>query len=239
MKKFTKIITLAMTLTMAATGIALATPSTQIWIPSTDVRDFKQIHLDVDNYIRTSTSKGTNAYDLGLGVGVLPFEKLKLEIGADYLVYGAGSTVDAYPLSFNAKLGTPEGSLFKGSPALAVGGFGIGTKKNLTNANVVYGLAAETLPVVGRISAGYFNGNKDVLGKDNDGVLLSVDRTISEISDKLWAAVDYQGGDSSLGALSFGVAWAFTPSVSLIVGYDIFNAAGSANTFTTQLDINF
>ncbi len=243
MKKFTKILTLAMTLTMAATGVAMATPSTQIWIPSTDVRDFKQVHLDVDNYLRTS-QKGVNTYDLGLGVGVLPFEKIKLEIGADYIAYG-NNDYDDHPLYFNAKLGTPEGSLFTGSPALAVGGYGFGTKKDLTDQNILYGLVAKTIPVVGRISAGYYNGNKDVLlnldngNKDNDGLLLSWDRTISEVSDKLWAAVDYQSGKNGLGAVSFGVAWAFTPSISLIVGYDIFNAKAAADTFTTQLDINF
>jgi hypothetical protein len=69
--------------------------------------------------------------------------------------------------------------------------------------------------------------------------LLSWDRTISEVSDKLWLAVDYQSGKSAVGALSFGAAWAFTPKISLIVGYDVFNAKGSADTFTTQLDINF
>ncbi len=243
MKKMAKVLTLAMTLTMAATGMAMATPATQIWIPSTDVRDFKQVHLDIDNYVRTSTTKGVNAYDLGLGVGVLPFEKLKMDIGVDYIVYG-DDTYDAHPVYFNAKLGTPENSLFSGSPALAVGGYGIGTEKNLTNQNVIYGLAAKTLPVVGRISAGYYNGNGDVLvnadgNKDNDGLLLSWDRTISEISDKLWAAVDYQSGKTSLGALSFGVAWSFTPTVSVIAGYDIYNAKGAADTFTTQLDINF
>jgi uncharacterized protein with beta-barrel porin domain len=64
---------------------------------------------------------------------------------------------------------------------------------------------------------------------------------MSEISDKLWAAVDYQGGNNSFGALSFGVSWAFSPNVSVIVGYDIFNERKVAgkNTFTTQLDVNF
>jgi hypothetical protein len=71
-------------------------------------------------------------------------------------------------------------------------------------------------------------------------VLLSWDRTISEVSDKLWAAVDYQGGDSALGALSFGLAWAFTPDTSVIFGYDVYNndKIAGANTCTVQLDIN-
>jgi hypothetical protein len=252
MKNIMKIGAMVAALTVLSAGSALATPSTQIWIPSTDVQPFGKFHLGIDNYIRTSddvqvtTEDGEtveqrlHVYDIGLTTGVLPFEKVQMEVGVDYLVNGGPA--DDYPWSFNAKLGTPEGSLFGGSPALAVGGYAFGTEKDVTNANIVYGLAAKTLPVVGRLSAGYYLGNEDVLGEDeNDGVLLSWDRTMSEISDKLWAAVDYQGGDNAFGALSFGVSWAFSPNVSVIFGYDIYNekAVAGQNTFTTQLDINF
>ncbi len=34
-------------------GTAYATPSTQIWIPSTDIQPFKTFHLNIDSYIRT------------------------------------------------------------------------------------------------------------------------------------------------------------------------------------------
>jgi hypothetical protein len=206
------------------------------------------VHLGIDNYVRAERkddgSRDPNVYDLGLTAGVLPFEKVQMEVGVDYLVNG--TAFDNYPLYFNAKLGTPENSLFTHSPALAIGGYNFGTKNNITDQNIVYALAAKTVPVVGRISAGYFIGNDKVLldengNKENDGILLSWDRTISEVSDKLWAAVDYQGGDSAMGALSFGVAWAFSKDVSLIFGYDIYNndKVAGENTFTTQLDINF
>ena len=103
-------------------------------------------------------------------------------------------------------------------PAVAVGMYNIGTKSGdarkgelATNQDVAYGLVAKTLPVVGRLSAGYFFGNKKVLvtdekdasgnfKSDEKGVLLSWDRTLSEISDKVWVGVDYQGGNSALGA---------------------------------------
>lgn len=77
--------------------------------------------------------------------------------------------------------------------------------------------------------------------KANDGVMLSWDRTMSEISDRLWLAVDYQGGGNALSALSVGAAWAFSKNVSVIFGYDIYEEPSLAgeNTFTTQLDINF
>lgn len=248
MKKLHKILLASIALGLFSANLALATPSTQIWIPSTDIQKFGTFHLGLDNYTRETQDNEDgdrlHIYDIGLTAGVLPYEKIQMEAGFD-LIYN-GTDADDRPLYFNAKLGTPEGALFEGSPALAVGGFSFGTDSELTDYNIVYGLAAKTIPVIGRISAGYYSGNDDLLvdadgDEDNDGILLSWDRTMSEISDKLWAAVDYQGGDNSFGALSFGVSWAFAPNVSVIFGYSIFNEEKVAgkDTFTTQLDINF
>jgi len=235
--------------------IASATPSTQIWIPSTDVQAYKTVHLGCDTYIRANSnedgSRTAPVVVIGPTVGVLPFRKIQAEVGFD--VISAGGDLDKYPLYFHGKLGTPEDSLFKLSPAIAVGGYNFGTKSGdvrngelATNQNLVYGLVARTFPVVGRLSAGYFTGNKKVLVDENGrsdekGVLLSWDRTMTEISDKLWLAVDYQGSDSALGALSFGASWAFAKNVSVILGYDIYNErrTGGENTVTMQLDINF
>jgi len=252
MKKLAIALT-GLALTVAASTAAFATPSTQIWIPSTDIQAFKTGHLGIDNYVRADRksdgSRDPNVYDIGLTAGVLPFEKVQMEVGIDYLSYG--NNYDNYPVYFNAKLGTPEDSLFKYSPALAIGGYNFGTNSNSdslfrTDQNIIYALAAKTLPVIGRLSAGYFSGNDKVLldengKKENDGVLLSWDRAMPEISDKLWLAVDYQGSDSAMGAFSFGGSWAFTKEVSLIIGYDVYNNQRIAgkNTFTTQLDINF
>lgn len=228
-------------------GAAGATPSTQIWIPSTDVQPYKTLHFGSDAYLRTKSnpdgSRTPPMVDLGLTGGVLPFGKVQAEIGID--VMASGTAADKNPLYFNGKIGTPEGSLFTGSPAIAAGGYNFGTKHGVTNFNVVYGLAAKTLPVAGRLSAGWFAGNDRLLADrdgrpDEKGVLLSWDRTLAEISDRLWAAVDYQGSDSALGALSFGLSWAFAKNVSVIFGVDITNekATGGENTFTVQVDVN-
>ena len=228
-------------------GIAAATPSTQIWIPSTDIQPFKTLHLNFDTYIRASSeedgSKLPPVVVLGPTVGVLPFEKVQAELGFDLI--HAGSDADDYPLYFHGKLGTPEDSLFRFSPAFAVGGYNFGTKSDVTDQDIVYGLVARTFPVIGRLSAGYFVGNDKVLvdetgAGDEKGVLLSWDRTLTEISDKLWAAVDYQGTDSAIGALSFGISYAVSKNASIIFGYDIYNENRTAgeNTFTVQVDFN-
>jgi len=251
MKKLFIIIVVAF---LVNSEFSYSTPSTQIWIPSSDFQKWKTGHLGLDNYIRTSKIdgvRGAGMFDLGLTTGLLPFEKFQGEIGVDYLSMG-DSNYDDYPIYFNAKIGFPEGALFKGSPALAIGAYNVGLKKNLTNYNILYGVIAKTIPFLGRVSAGYYTGNDKVLvdenlNKANSGVLLSWDRTMSEISDKLWLAVDYQGGKNYLGALSFGASWSFSKNVSVIFGYDIYNNKKAyyntnnqnADTFTAQVDINF
>ena len=262
MNKVAKVLMQAMVLTIAATGVAKATPSTQIWIPSTDVQAYKTFHLGIDNYIRADRNatggRDANVYDIGPVVGFLPFEKLQGELGFDFLG-NATEPNDNHPWSGNIKLGTPEDSLFKYSPAIAVGGYNLGPALGkgvapsvVSGQNIVYGLVARTLPAMGavpslgRVSAGYYRGSEKALvdtsgNAANDGVLLSWDRTMTEISDKLWMAVDYQGGNNADGALSFGTSWNFAKNVSVIFGYDVYTKKSLAgqNTFTTQLDINF
>jgi hypothetical protein len=233
---------------------SFSTPSTQIWIPSTDFQKWKTFHLGIDNYIRAEKIngiRGAGITDFGLTTGLLPFEKFQGEIGVDFLYMG-DNNYDDYPAYLNAKLGLPEEALFKNSPAIAFGAYNIGFKKDLTNYNIIYGAIAKTIPVIGRLSVGYYTGNGKILvdenlKKANSGLLISWDRTMSEISDKLWLAVDYQGGQNYLGALSFGASWAFSKNVSVIFGYDIYNNKNAyyntnnqnANTFTAQIDINF
>ena len=249
-----------------ASGVAIATPSTQIWIPSPDVKGFKDVHIDIDYYGRFSQNKGAGAnyYNLGMGAGVSPFENVKLEIGADYLKAADGGALDEYPFYFNAKLGTPEDAFgIKGLPSVAVGIYNMGTydrpeKSGSTRQNMAYGLVGKTFPIIGRLSAGGYHGSERALGKGaNSGVMASWDRTISEISDKLWLAVDYMSGNNANGEISVGGSWTFNKNVSLLVGAVFFNPfynisstdplngrgeninPGGKPAFTTQLDISF
>jgi hypothetical protein len=263
MKEMKKIFTLTMMFMISAATAAFATPSTQIWIPSTDIQAFKTVHLGIDNYFRASSrhdsgyGRDANVMDIGLTAGILPFDKVQMEAGIDYLTIAADPN-DNHPIMGNFKIATPEDSFFKFQPALAFGMYNIGPTHNVDNAplivsgqNIIYALAAKTIPAMGqvpslgRVSAGYYRGSRHALidregNSANDGVLVSWDRTMSEISDKLWMAVDYMSGNNVNGAVSFGVSWAFSKNVSLIFGYDIYKekSLAGANTFTTQLDIN-
>lgn len=204
---------------------AQATPSTQIWNPSTDIQATGVMHLGIDNYF-TTASPAAGGYatptDTGLTYGVIP----GLEVGIDAFL------PQASPFVFNAKYGFTEKEMF---PAFALGGYGFGTQTGATDQNVLYAVAAKTLPVIGRLTAGYFSGNEKVLGvNENAGLILTWDKVVNE---KLWVCVDYAGTRSALGALFYGFSWVFSPNTSVIFGYGTYNN-GALPTVTTQLDIN-
>lgn len=227
-------------------SLAQATPSTQIWIPSPDIQKFKVFHLGFDTYMKTEKkSDGTREPSIinnGITVGILPYEKIQAEVGIDQRIVGS-EPYDSNPLYFNLKIGTSEDTLFKGAPAIAIGGYDFGTKKDLTDNNIVYLIGGKTFEI-GRFCVGYFVGNSKLLlddkgEKDNKGILLSWDRTMKEISDKLWFAIDYQGTKSGYGALSAGLSWKFADNVGVIFGYNIYNNNTLKPTATIQVDIDF
>lgn len=250
MKKALKIFTA--TLALGFSGMAYATPSTTLWIPSTDIQPFGVVHFGADTYncvIKEPTTANTtgNTIDYGLTVGVAPNDdKFGVEVGIDYRDATGNSK---NPWYLNAKVGMKEGAFGEMMPAIAVGGFDFGTKSSTSSAtdfrtdnNILYAMAAKTLGAAGRISLGYFSGNDKVLldetGKaDNAGILASWDKALNE---KWWAAVDYQGGKSGYGALSFGVAYTVSPNSSFIFGYNIYNNDKLHDpTIEFNYDVNF
>lgn len=224
-----------------------ATASTHIWAPSTDVQRANSMHVTSDLYLPVDRSASgdrlPSVTNLGLTLGLLPLRNLGLEVGVDHKS-GYGE-MDAYPLYGNCKLGIPENAFSRFLPALALGIFDAGPKKGATDYNVAYAKAARTLGPIGRISAGYFRGNPKLLldgngGKDNAGLMAAWERTMPEISDRLWLCVDYMGTKSTYGTVSAGGSWKFTDNMAVLVGYDIYNDSDlSPNTVTIQADVDF
>jgi hypothetical protein len=213
-------------------GEAYATPSTQIWNPSTDIQAAGTAHLGIDNYSTLVWPQdGGYAYpvDIGLTYGILP----GLEIGVDSF------SPSSAQYQFNAKYGIPEaGSL----PAFALGamnwGFNVDADKRPADWNITYALAAKTFDF-GRLSGGYYTGNDHILlnnegDKANMGFILTWDKPITE---RLWACVDHASGYSVYGSTFYGLSYAFSTNTSVIFGYGTFNN-GASPTVTTQLDIN-
>ncbi len=235
---------------ISISGSAWGTASTHIWGPSTDIQAFKLWHITSDFYLPVKLDNHGNRIstvtNLGLTVGILPLQKVNAEIGFDHKS-GLGG-LDNYPYYGNFKIGIPENAFGKYWPSLAVGMFDFGFKKDYTDFNIMYAKIAKTISIgktqLGRLSVGYFSGNEDLLfdgegEKDNSGVMFAWEKTISEISDKLWFCAEYMGSNSAYGTLNFGAAWKFAPNVSMVGGYDIVSDDAFANTATIQVDIDF
>ena len=231
-------------------GESFATSTTHIWAPSTDVQGFKVWHVTSDIYIPEKKEATGNRLpavtNIGLTVGVLPFKRVNAELGFDHKS-GLGM-IDNYPFYGNFKIGIPENSFGKFSPALAVGVFDIGTKRRTTDYNVFYGKLARTFEIgkwpLGRVSLGIFSGNSKLLlnrlgEKDNSGFFGAWERTIKEVSDKIWFCIEYMGTESVYGSANFGASWKFAPNVSIVGGYNIYNISTFVNTATLQVDIDF
>lgn len=228
---------------------AYGTASTHIWAPSTDVQGFNVWHITADMYAAVENDAAGNRIptitNIGLTVGVLPLKRINMEIGADHKS-GLGA-LDNYPMYGNVKIGVPENAFGNGSPAAAVGVFDIGTKNDATDYNVVYGKIARTISAggfsLGRFSAGYFTGNEKLLldgkgEKDNSGLLAAWERTVTEVSDKLWVCVEYMGTESVYGSFNIGASWKVAGNVSVLGGYEIFNNDDLVDTATLQVDID-
>jgi hypothetical protein len=243
-----KTITFSLILLIITMG-AFATPTTHIWAPSTDIQPFNLWHIGVDLYIPVERD-ALGAHiptinNLGLTVGILHAKKVGAEIGFDYRS-GLG-IADDYPLYFHAKIGIPEDAFGKGFPSIAAGFYDLGTKTNLTNYGIIYAKIAKTIPTsksnLGRISLGYFTGNDKLLlddkyAKDNSGIFTAWERTMTEISDKLWLCVEYMGTKSLYGSFNFGGSWKVAENTAVLVAYDIYNNNTFTNTVTFQLDID-
>jgi hypothetical protein len=205
-----------------------ATPSTQIWNPSTDIQKTKTMHLGIDNYFndQTNSTAQVNSYYLGLTYGLFK----NMEIGVDL------NEASKAPMLFNAKYGIAEGEIM---PAIAGGIMNYGTVENTNDYNIGYAVIAKTFGPIGRFSVGGYSGNpalmKNNAGEtDNSGLIASWDKSLTQ---KIWASVDYSSGESSYGTLSGGVSYAFSDNVSVIFGAVIYNN-GLPTQATTQLDIN-
>jgi hypothetical protein len=240
-------------------GNAFGTPSTTYWTPMVmDIQGYKVPHLGIDNYFASTNKSRTEDIDRGVGngsfptdvgltMGVLPFEKIQMEIGIDALY------PSEHPYFFNAKLGAPENALFQGAPALQVGIFNVGTTKDVTDQNIVYAVIGKTIPGVGRLSAGPYSGNSKLLvntkgEKENTGFMVAFDRGFLPAKDTAgneynkWVfAADYASGENAFGGGGAGIYYYLTKDISLLTGPVWFNdkAVNGAWKWTTQLDINF
>jgi hypothetical protein len=228
---------------LAATA-ASATPSTTFWAPyTTAIQPFLTPHITYDTYFWKGPSAGlagSPVYPIttGLTMGVLPWENLQLEVGFDLLLPSTD------PLLLNAKLGVPEDKLFPFQPSLAVGIFGLGTKKSTTtdlgtDYNMLYAQVQHSIPVVGGyVSAGGYYALQDKLFQASDGSgtnragfmggFISPDINVNlPWLLKMNVAGDVQTGKNAFGAAGGGLYFYFTDKIDLLTGPVYFFDPGS------------
>lgn len=208
-------------LTIVCAGVAGATPSTLIWIPSTDVQASGTRHLGIDNYFPPGEGESLPV-DIGLTLG-----GVRVEYGLDWF----GGEDD--PLQFNAKVLLTDEA--ESAVRAVIGAYAVGTNRSTTGYDIIYALASKEFKF-GRLTAGYGVGDCDLLAPDHNMLVLGWDRALN---DRWWVAVDYQGGESSFGALSAGAAYTLAPGASVIVGFVDLRAPGSDDMVTTQVDLEF
>jgi hypothetical protein len=217
-----------------------------------DIQPYGVFHLGIDNYFRVSKSSADGAFPTDITsptIGVLPFNKIQMEVGVDYFAN------TPHPWLYNFKIGTPEDAFFKGQPALQVGTFLLGrkTKTDRSDYDVVYGVVGKTLGPIGRVSVGPYVGNHATLlssrGKaDNVGYMVAYDRGFVPVRNSKGAvdynrfifAADYASGKNFIGGGGGGIYFFFTKNISLLVGPTFFNDQGVNGKWkpSTQLDIN-
>jgi hypothetical protein len=245
-------------LTLAAStlvpGVAMATPTTTYWAPSTaSCQGHGLPHVTYDTYFGKGPAAGSQGapnypIDTGLTVGVLPYDKIQAEIGFDLLL----PSQDPFYLNFKAC--TPESSLFNGSPGISVGFYNMGFKEGVTDYNVLHVMFQKAIPKVGGyVAAGFYHGFSDTLFVGSDGELRKTGAMIGFLSPdlvigrkglrKINVAADVQTGKNVLGAWGFGANIYFADNVSLLVGPVFFldsdlQPGGRKHLWTAQLDVD-
>ena len=234
-------------------AVSSATPSTTFWAPSTATCQARGVpHITYDTYFWKGPAAGSSGapnypIDTGLTLGFLPFDKIQGEAGFDLLLPSND------PLFLNAKLCTPEGSMFAGSPGLSFGIANMGFKEDVTDYNLLHFMVQKAMPFGGYVSAGIYHGLNETLFTSSEGEVVDTGAMIGVGSPdiniglrglrKINFAADVQTGKNVLGAWGFGSYIYFADNVSLLVGPVFFfdkalQPGGQSRLWTAQIDID-
>ena len=239
--------TLAITIVALIPTTAGATPSTTYWAPSiATCQAFATPHVTYDTYYGTPAAY---PIDTGLTMGIINSTKIQAEIGYDTLFPGANPA----QVYVNGKVCIPENSMGKNSPAIGVGMYNIGFKKDVTTYNAFYAMAQKTLPFGGYIAGGFYRGLNDALFTNSEGTLAKTGAMVGWSSpdirvgitglSKILVLADVQTGKNILGAGGAGLDIYFNDYIGLIVGPVFFfdkglQPGGASHFWTTQLDVD-
>jgi len=221
-------------------AVAVATPSTNFYTPCTTyIQPYGVPHITYDSYFNRTADFPT---DTGLSIGLLPWKKFQAEAGFDLFLPSPD------PWQVNFKAGVPEDALFKSSPGITAGIFGVGFHNDVNNYDVLHLNLGKTVPKLGTFAVGGYQGLTRKLmlssdGGDQDyGYMLSYYRTLEPWTDRIGFSADYMSGENILGGGGVGLYWWFTKQIDVITGWVWFNDTKlnpfPNGLFTIQLDVD-
>ena len=255
---------------LAACALALpaqrasATPSTLFWTPATNyIQPYLVPHITYDTYFN---DKANYPMDLGLTIGILPFEKFQAEVGLDFFLpywnSGFGSShglttffgSPAGTLQLNAKAGFVEGAFGEWFPGITFGIYGVGVNQ-ATQFDVLHAEIGKTFGFGAITVGGYYGaGGSNKYWSDVDGVYLDRAGFIGSYLSpdieiglkgltKINFFADVQTGNNVYSAVAGGVGIYFTPSIDLLTGPVFFlnkySQVGMSNfMWSVQLDVD-
>ena len=223
--------TLAITIVALIPAMAWATPSTTYWAPSiATCQAFATPHVTYDTYYGNGgVSDRYRSHD--------GHHQLDQDSGRDRYdtLFPGANPAQVY---VNGKVCIPENSMGKNSPAIGVGMYNIGFKKDVTTYNAFYVMAQKTLPFGGYIAGGFYRGLNDALFTNSEGKLAKTGAMVGWSSpdikvgitglSKILVLADVQTGKNILGAGGAGLDIYFNDYIGLIVGPVFFFDKGAA-----------
>ena len=236
---------------------AMATPSTLFWTPATNyIQPFLLPHITFDTYFN---DKAAYPINLGLTVGVLPFEKVQAEVGIDFFFPYWGLNYffvqPAGALQLNAKAGLVENAYGDWFPGITAGIYGVGVNQG-TQFDVLHAEIGKTF-FFGNVTVGgyYGAGGTNALWSDVDGVVLTRGGFMASYLSpdlvldlkgiyKINFFADIMTGNSAFAAAGGGIGVYFTPSIDILTGPVFFlnkyaQPGQSTMMWSVQLDVDF
>lgn len=241
-KLFPVIMTLIL---ITAPTLLFGAPTRVVTVPSGETVPAFNIHTEMETRIRVSDRKaikgpavspgsrdpGVTIVGATLGWGIW---KVKGEVGMDYTTTGP-DVAERNPLTMNAKVVLPELAFNERHPGVTVGVMNYWLDEEHAT-NMVYGLLSYTLPYLGRIAAGGYQGDEDALGGVENGMMASWDTPVSE---RVWVGVDYIGGNNKIGSINAAVSFAFSKRSSFGFGYNLHTAREYSGADTVMIRGSF